>query len=726
MIVNFIYCCLSLLVLQKFLLLVVVDNQNIANGQKAITGIECEVENIKDWHWSMFGVNETGIKCNLQCAFKCICILDDVKVTKHCTSGSVAVYPIIFPSNNTRYLSWDNSVLHDIKPGTFWRFRSTLRGLYLTNINLQHLQSGVFKGLTGVTYLYLGSNQLQNVSPGIRELVNLTRLELSDNILTEITVGAFKGLIRLEDLHLSVNKLNSIAEGAFEDLVELKILWLDNNNLSEISVGVFRGLIQLKSLHLYGNKLNMIAEGAFEDLVELDSLWLNHNMLSTIKCGVFTGLIRLTYLDLSRNRLNRIANGVFGDLVKLEQLDLRENPLLWIEENALNDFKDTVILFVTEFATCCFTTANCSSSSPSPYLTCKRLLPYDLLRIAIWFVCSFAIVGNLFVLCTRFKNTRQGHKVQTQLITNLSISDFLMGIYLIILLSADLYYTEYFPSHSESWRHSMLCRVAGAISVLSSEASAFFITLITIDRFFGIKYTFSKFRLGSKSTRIIVTLLWMIALSISIAVFILSQEDSEIYAVSEVCVGLPISRAYIYSKEYDERYWSWDLLLYRDDTHKYVHTGSTVGMFFSIALFTGLNLVCFFIVGYCYVAIFIYVKQTTKQSGRSRNLNEEIRMAIKMSLIVFTDFCCWVPIALLSILVQTGVVEVRPVAYAWIATFVLPINSSLNPFLYTLASCLSDKINSVVCKEASKSETATKRMPMRGTIESSGNEVAQI
>ena len=192
----------------------------------------------------------------------------------------------------------------------------------------------------------------------------------------------------------------------------------------------------------------------------------------------------------------------------------------------------------------------------------------------------------------------------------------------------------------------MLCRVAGALAVLSSEASAFFITLITIDRFLGIKYTFSKFRLGSKSTRIIVTLLWMIALSISIAVFVLSKEDSDIYAISEICVGLPLSRVYIYSKE--ETHLKLSLL----NNEQFVRTGSKVGKFFSIAIFTGLNLVCFFIICYCYVAIFIYVKQTTKQSGRSRNLNEEIHIAIRMSLIVFTDFCCWVPISILSIIVQ--------------------------------------------------------------------------
>ena len=219
----------------------------------------------------------------------------------------------------------------------------------------------------------------------------------------------------------------------------------------------------------------------------------------------------------------------------------------------------------------------------------------------------------------------------------------------------------------------------------------FFITLLTLDRFIGIKYTFSKFRFGSKSVCLLVILSWIVATSISICSFVLSQSDSDIYAVSEICVGLPISRKPLHtSNEASLRPSSWSV----DETFsEQVFTGSKAAMFFSIGIFTGLNLICFCIVGYCYLAIFIYVRQTTKKSGRSRRSNEEIRMAIKMSLIVLTDFGCWVLIGVLSILVQTGAAEVDPEAYAWIATFLLPINSSINPFLYTLASFLSNKIN---------------------------------
>ena len=96
------------------------------------------------------------------------------------------------------------------------------------------------------------------------------------------------------------------------------------------------------------------------------------------------------------------------------------------------------------------------------------------------------------------------------------------------------------------------------------------------------------------------------------------------------------------------------------------------------------------IITFCYIVIFVTVRQTARQAGRTQNQKEELQMATKMGLIVLTDMMCWLPIIILSILVQTGRQTVSPHVYTWIVTFVLPINSAINPFLYTLATALFD------------------------------------
>ncbi len=69
-------------------------------------------------------------------------------------------------------------------------------------------------------------------------------------------------------------------------------------------------------------------------------------------------------------------------------------------------------------------------------------------------------------------------------------------------------------------------------------------------------------------------------------------------------------------------------------------------------------------------------------------------MALKMSAVVMTDFLCWVPLAFMCSLVQCGAFTVGPEMYAWMVGLVLPINSAINPFLYTFASIIADRFGS--------------------------------
>ncbi len=46
-----------------------------------------------------------------------------------------------------------------------------------------------------------------------------------------------------------------------------------------------------------------------------------------------------------------------------------------------------------------------------------------------------------------------------------------MGIYLLIIASADIFFGDSFPMNAERWRSGITCRITGAISMLSSEAS---------------------------------------------------------------------------------------------------------------------------------------------------------------------------------------------------------------------------------------------------------------
>ena len=84
-------------------------------------------------------------------------------------------------------------------------------------------------------------------------------------------------------------------------------------------------------------------------------------------------------------------------------------------------------------------------------------------------------------------------------------------------------------------------------------------------------------------------------------------------------------------------------------------------------------------------------KRSAKEAGRDRELREQLRLTVKISAIIGTDFFCWFPIVVMGILVQLEIIDLPPSVYAWSITFVLPINSAINPYLYTIAEMRNKK-----------------------------------
>ncbi len=258
---------------------------------------------------------------------------------------------------------------------------------------------------------------------------------------------------------------------------------------------------------------------------------------------------------------------------------------------------------------------------------------------------------------------------------------------MLIIAGADAFYGHRYYLHGETWREHGLCKFAGIISVLSSEASVLMVTVISIDRFICVVFPFGKIRLRKKSTTLVIAMAWSLAAMFSIIPTILSQHIQGFYGLSDVCIGLPLVTS------------ARNVTMTVDETNQhgfvYVTNASNEGpiWYFSIFLFILLNLFCFLVVLICYIGIFISVKRSVKRrynmSTRRTDRQEQIQMAVKMAVIVWTDFCCWVPIIIMGILSQTGLVEIPVEVYAWTVVFILPINSCINPYLYTISARLS-------------------------------------
>lgn len=308
----------------------------------------------------------------------------------------------------------------------------------------------------------------------------------------------------------------------------------------------------------------------------------------------------------------------------------------------------------------------------------------------MWILGISALLGNLFVIVWRFKqktSRSNTQAVQSFLITNLAVSDFLMGIYMVILASADAYFGEDYFIYSDQWRAGKMCKFAGFLSLLSNEASVFFLTLISCDRFLSVVFPFSKVRLTPQAAKITGGLLWGIAFVISIVPVILAGPQSDFYDLSDVCIGLPLITR---PSSYTIQEGGVANPLSEQEFDLPVPQESKPAWIFSIIIFLGINLVCFFIIFLCYVGVF-YSLKVSAQKVRRRKRDEELKLAVRMAIIVGTDFFCWMPVIIMGILSQTGAAVIPLQMYTWTVVLILPINSSLNPYLYTIAALISKR-----------------------------------
>ena len=644
------------------------------------------------------------------------------------------------------YLDFIHNNLTVLPENLFFNL-TNLQELYLSYNKLTSLDSNLFEGLNQLERLYLEENMLQSLHKDLfmdltyrididlssnlfvalpaelfRKMENLWRLDLQKNKLETLSPVTFDGLGNLELLGLTHNRLKLLPEGLFSGLTHLYSLDLYDNVLQSLPGGIFHDLNNVKNLNLEGNLLSELNGAVFLGLISLKQLSVAFNQLTTLKSDVFQGLTNLTYLILAGNKLNHISSDIFQytkklkyielsqnrlneipsftGLLRLKRLSLKENPLRLVRGDSFIGLNPELHLLASQHEICdCFVPEgaqreNCNAADDrSPYLTCERLLSDRVLMVMMWVIGLGAVFGNTLVLVLRQKNMVK-NKVQDLLLSNLALSDLMMGVYMLIIASADLYFADNFPMESESWRSGITCRVAGSISIASSEASVFFVMLISIDRFVCIRFPYSTRKLGKYSTVVLVIITWIISLALGIAPSALSGRNFKFYDNSHVCIGLPLAltESYSVTKEFSHSYY-----FASDEGYFYVpvesfitnSTGLANGLFFSTATFFGLNSICYLVIVGCYIEIVRAVKVSSVQSGRTRDMKEQMTLTIKVSAIVATDFLCWCPIIVLGILVQCQVITLPPSVFAWMVTVALPINSALNPYLYTIADIIA-------------------------------------
>ncbi|XP_071496666.1 uncharacterized protein [Diadema antillarum] len=423
---------------------------------------------------------------------------------------------------------------------------------------------------------------------------------------------------------------------------------------------------------LQNTGLSEIVSGSFVDNGNILHLNLSGNNISRLAQGSLRGLQRLTKLNLHGNPLDDVSPGTFYNLSNLQELDVRETSIRLTTSglDLFHGLQSLKVIHADRYVFCCLSGLTDADGCKAPrdqFSSCEDLMSNNILRVFIWILGASAFAGNGFVVFYRmFKSRRDSRtSVQSSFITNLAISDFLMGLYMITIAAADAYFRGNYAIHAEAWQSSIVCKVAGMVSVVSSEASVCLIMMISVDRCIHVVAPFKRgLHLTVRRARLIEFIMWSLALLVSIVpVVIPAYIEGNFYGQSGVCLALPLT------------------------------VNRPAGWHYSISLFIGANFVGFLITLLCYIAIYISIKLTKQQivkRGKGSKVNahlaEEIKLASKMALIVGTDLICWMPIIIMGLMSAASKLVISAQVYAWTAVFILPVNSSLNPYLYTLSS----------------------------------------
>ncbi|XP_022097833.1 uncharacterized protein LOC110983144 isoform X2 [Acanthaster planci] len=462
----------------------------------------------------------------------------------------------------------------------------------------------------------------------------LALLYLPCNGIKEIPGGLFNKSSNLLKLSLAFNQITHLRRLTFHGLRRLVFLNLTGNPVSLIDPGAFIGLSVLSHLNLTGLPLNTLTEGLFEGLESLKHLYLRGLSLNTIQPSTFVGLSDLNTLDIRHTSIDSVSESMFVGLENLRTL-----------------YSDRYIF-------CCLIGDIAECTPPlDQFSSCEDLMRNDVLRTFIWILGISSLLGNALVLLCRLKRGGdEKNRVQAFLILNLAVSDFMMGGYMLIIASADLSYRNVYILHAAEWESSVLCKVAGLISVLSSEVSVVMLVVISLDRFWCVVFPFKMARLGMKSVMFIAATAWSVMLMVSILPLVgLPYFSSSFYGRTGVCLALPLTQ---------DKFPGWE---------------------FSIAFFLFFNMICFLVILINYTGIYLVARRASRKV-RSSKKSQEVRMAGRMFLILCTDFLCWMPVIIMGILSLAGVLVIPSTVYAWTAVFILPLNSALNPYLYTAST----------------------------------------
>ena len=361
----------------------------------------------------------------------------------------------------------------------------------------------------------------------------------------------------------------------------------------------------------------------------------------------------------------------------------------------------------------------------------------DHLRNFVWVSSVGTIVFNLFVIIknlTKMKSIvdKKSTKFYNLLfILNLSLSDLIFGFVLGAVAFKSSSYSGVYCAKDFEWRSSLSCNIIGVFTFISSQTSLNILVLTTGFRLYTVYKPYESLDIKKQKVYFFLIVCWGLSLGLAIVTIFLEKEftqnmiissniflrnkkanrlikSNEFYMLAENIENIwnfsrpdsiPSSQSIYKVRSFKDWYFS-SAKFIKQNPNIGIDIKMTFGFYSSSAVclpdfyskssmasqlsFTLMSLNLFLItcISMGYVMIFYKIKSTSLEKNSKKSSKKEKTMIFRVSLIIATDIACWLPIIVFSY-ASFFQHEIPAIVHSITSILLLPINSLVNPILYS-------------------------------------------
>ena len=465
-------------------------------------------------------------------------------------------------------------------------------------------------------------------------------------------------------IYLDISSCNLTTLNLEATLPNLNTLILRNNHLKSVD-GQHLGLLpRLRHLVLTDNPITSLfkmvpaTHQGFKSLVSLDLSHVNLPYLNLSTFGIFPNLLAL---NLTASGLYHVSDEGFQSLGQLRELDIRGCPVNYFSPGLFQGLHYLESVYADNYKLCCPSVlplhpADCKAPS-DVFSSCNSLIRSASHRAALSVYTFLAVVGNISVFLISLILKRINTKETVRIFTiNLWVTDLVSGISLAIILVADRIYQGDYMWHDVNWRGSTTCKMAGVLSLVCIEVSAFIIFLITLDRFLVLRFPFSRLRFHRNSALVACGMVWAAGAVIAAIPVLPNTSHWNFFGQNAICMPLRVS----------------------------VH--GIHGEVFAFSIMTVQNLVLFQLVGLGQICIYYSSQRCSVQyQPSSQSHATEVNHARRFMSMALTSSVRWLLIGITGLLKSNELSATKEDVRVSVFVFAFPFNSAMDPLFYALS-----------------------------------------